>query len=411
LANEGSAVGGRAGPDSPGARASLSTMPRAEGAAGGRIPDVRLVELTKRFRDVTAVDAVTVDIQVGEFFSLLGPSGCGKTTTLRMIGGFEYPTSGRVELRGHDVTAEPPERRPVNMVFQSYALFPHLCVIDNVAFGLRRRKVPDAEARRRAGAALELVRLTGYDRRSPGELSGGQQQRVALARALVCEPTVLLLDEPLGALDLKLRRQLQVELKRVQFEVGITFVYVTHDQEEALALSDRIAVMNRGRIEQLGTPEELYDRPRSRFVADFIGTSNLLTGSVQSVVDGMAEVALEGGGRCLARADGLAPGATAEISVRPEALALVDVSTEGEAEGGPGRTAGSWLRGTVEQSAYLGTSISYQVRTNGGQLVVASLPRTQERIAAGTHVEIRWRPEDALILGGSAMSASNEEEG
>jgi spermidine/putrescine transport system ATP-binding protein len=201
-----------------------------------------------------------------------------------------------------------------------------------------------------------------------------------------------------------------VELKRVQVEVGITFVYVTHDQEEALALSDRIAVMNRGRIEQLGTPEELYDRPRSRFVADFIGTSNLLTGSVLSVVDGIAEVALEGGGRCLARANGLAPGATAEISVRPEALALAPVSTVGGVEGGPGQATGSWLRGTVEQSAYLGTSISYQVRAAGGQLVVASLPRTQERLATGSPVEIRWRPDDALILGGPAMVDNDKEE-
>ena len=265
--------------------------------AGG--PEVRLVELTKRFGDLVAVDRVNLDIREGEFFSLLGPSGCGKTTTLRMIGGFELPTSGRIELRGHDITHEPPERRPVNMVFQSYALFPHLTVADNVAFGLRRRKVPDPDVRRRVGAALELVRLQGYDRRRPDQLSGGQQQRIALARALVCEPTVLLLDEPLGALDLKLRRQLQVELKRIQIEVGITFVYVTHDQEEALALSDRIAVMNGGRVEQLGSPEELYDRPATRFVADFIGTTNLLAGTLESVSTTGAVVRLEGGERCL----------------------------------------------------------------------------------------------------------------
>ena len=378
-------------------------------------PDIRLVDLTKRFREIVAVDAISLDIQIGEFFSLLGPSGCGKTTTLRMIGGFELPTSGRIELRGREVTHDPPERRPVNMVFQSYALFPHLSVFDNVAFGLRRRKVPDAEARKRVGETLELVRLTGYDRRGPGELSGGQQQRVALARALVCEPTVLLLDEPLGALDLKLRRQLQVELKRVQVEVGITFVYVTHDQEEALALSDRIAVMNGGRIEQLGTPEELYDRPRTRFVADFIGTTNLLSGTVATVAGGDAVVELAGGGRCVVSADGLALGAAVEVAVRPEAVELAVVpgpgATAGEGPaGGEGPAAGSWLRGAIEQSAYLGTSISYQVRTAGGARIVASVPRAQDRIAAGTPVVVRWRSEDALVLPGPAMSGDDKEE-
>jgi spermidine/putrescine transport system ATP-binding protein len=415
LADDGSAEPGtRAGPAFSGAPAALASAADT-GRAGsgmtpdGSSPDVRLVDLTKRFRDLTAVDAISIDIAAGEFFSLLGPSGCGKTTTLRMIGGFEYPTSGSVQLRGRDVTMDPPERRPVNMVFQSYALFPHLCVFDNVAFGLRRRKVPDADARRRVSATLELVRLTGFDRRSPAELSGGQQQRVALARALVCEPTVLLLDEPLGALDLKLRRQLQVELKRVQVEVGITFVYVTHDQEEALALSDRIAVMNGGRIEQLGTPEELYDRPVSRFVADFIGTSNLLGGTVVSAAEGIVEVALEAGGRCRARADGLAPGAAVEIAVRPEALELVP--RDGPAtDAPPDGAGGSWLRGTIEQSAYLGTSISYQVRTDGGRQVAATVSRTHDRLAAGTSVDVQWRPEDGLVLRGSARAGDEKED-
>jgi len=377
--------------------------------AAGAIPDVRLINLTKRFREIVAVDGVSLDIGAGEFFSLLGPSGCGKTTTLRMIGGFELPTSGRVELRGRDVTMDPPERRPVNMVFQSYALFPHLSVFDNVAFGLRRRRVQDVDVRRRVGAALELVRLTGYDRRGPGELSGGQAQRVALARALVCEPTVLLLDEPLGALDLKLRRQLQVELKRVQVEVGITFVYVTHDQEEALALSDRIAVMNRGRIEQLGTPEELYDRPRTRFVADFIGTTNLLAGTVVSVAGGSAILELEAGGRCVVGADGLAPGAAVEVAIRPEALELVPRDGS-DAEGPGANPAGSWLRGRIELSAYHGTSISYQVRTESGRQVAATVPRTQRRLATGTPVEIRWRSDDALVLGVPVMSGDEKEE-
>ena len=249
-------------------------------------PEIRLVELSKDFRDVRAVDHVSLDIRAGEFFSLLGPSGCGKTTTLRMIGGFELPSEGRIELRGVDVTRTAPDKRPVNMVFQHYALFPHLDVGENVAFGLRRRQVRRDEIARRVGEALDLVRLPGYQRRRAHQLSGGQQQRVALARALVNRPTVLLLDEPLGALDLKLRRQLQVELKRIQTEVGITFVYVTHDQEEALTMSDRIAVMNSGHVEQLGTPEELYERPATRFVADFIGTTNLMVGTVSAVESG-----------------------------------------------------------------------------------------------------------------------------
>src|SRR5882672_5972732 len=240
---------------------------RADGA-----PEIRLTELAKHFRDVRAVDDVSLDIGSG---------------------GFELPTAGRIELRGRDVTFDPPDKRPVNMVFQNYALFPHLDVHSNIAFGLRRRNVDKAEVDRRVGEALDLVHLAGYDRRRPNQLSGGQQQRVALARALVNRPNVLLLDEPLGALDLKLRKQLQVELKRIQIEVGITFVYVTHDQEEALTMSDRIAVMNRGKVEQLGTPEQLYDEPATRFVADFIGTTNLLHGTVEALEPGAAVVRLE----------------------------------------------------------------------------------------------------------------------
>jgi spermidine/putrescine transport system ATP-binding protein len=261
-------------------------------------PEIRLTELTKHFRDVRAVDSVSMDIRSGEFFSMLGPSGCGKTTTLRMIGGFELPTTGRVELRGRDVTMDPPDKRPVNMVFQNYALFPHLDVAENIAFGLRRKSVDRAQIKQRVGDALDLVHLTGYDRRKPNQLSGGQQQRVALARALVNRPNVLLLDEPLGALDLKLRKALQIELKRVQTEVGITFVYVTHDQEEALTMSDRIAVMQAGKVEQLGTPEELYDRPATPFVADFIGTTNLLHGVVEGLEGDSAVVRLASGDRC-----------------------------------------------------------------------------------------------------------------
>jgi spermidine/putrescine transport system ATP-binding protein len=294
--------------------------------------EIRLIGLEKRFGAVRAVDGVSLDVQAGEFFSLLGPSGCGKTTTLRMIGGFEMPTAGRILLRGRDITHDPPDRRPVNMVFQQYALFPHLDVAGNVGFGLRRRKVEQSEIVRRVGEVLELVRLEGYDRRRPSELSGGQQQRVALARALVNRPTVLLLDEPLGALDLKLRRQLQIELKRIQAEVGITFVYVTHDQEEALTMSDRIAVMHAGRVEQLGTPEELYERPTTRFVADFIGTTNLLAGSVESAEGGVALVRLEGGDACQVNGPDLRVGRTIELSIRPESIVMKP--SNGTASGG-----------------------------------------------------------------------------
>jgi len=364
--------------------------------AGG--PEVRLVELTKRFGDLVAVDHVSLDIRGGEFFSLLGPSGCGKTTTLRMIGGFELPSSGRIELLGRDISHDPPERRPVNMVFQSYALFPHLSVGDNVGFGLRRRKVADAEVRRRVGEALELVRLPGYERRRPDQLSGGQQQRIALARALVCEPTVLLLDEPLGALDLKLRRQLQVELKRIQLEVGITFVYVTHDQEEALALSDRIAVMHGGRVEQLGTPEELYDRPATRFVADFIGTTNLLAGTVIAGGPDGGLVRLEGGERCPV-IGGPGVGSAVELAIRPEAMTLtaeaaMDAAAVPVGEAPPATE----LRGHVLQSAYLGTSVSHRVRTDGGQVLTVVVPRSAGRPSPGDRVRVAWDPSDVLVL-------------
>jgi putative spermidine/putrescine transport system ATP-binding protein len=245
-------------------------------APGGALPDIRLRGLTKRYGDFAAVDAVDLEVAQGEFFTLLGPSGSGKTTTLRLVAGFAIPDAGTVELRGTDVTALPPYARDVNTVFQDYALFPHMSIGDNVEYGLRIAKVARAERRRRAAEALELVRLTGYEKRSPAQLSGGQRQRVALARAIVNRPKVLLLDEPLGALDLKLRQEMQVELKRIQQDVGITFVYVTHDQEEALTMSDRLAVFNEGRIEQVGRPADVYERPANTFVAGFVGVSNLL---------------------------------------------------------------------------------------------------------------------------------------
>jgi spermidine/putrescine transport system ATP-binding protein len=354
-------------------------------------PEIQLLDLEKHFRDVRAVDGVTLDVLGGEFFSLLGPSGCGKTTTLRMIGGFELPTGGRIVLRGRDVTTDPPDKRPVNMVFQNYALFPHLDVGGNIAFGLRRKNVATPEVTRRVGEALELVHLTGYEKRKPNQLSGGQQQRVALARALVNRPNVLLLDEPLGALDLKLRKQLQVELKRVQIEVGITFVYVTHDQEEALTMSDRIAVMNRGKVEQVGTPEELYERPRTRFVADFIGTTNLLSGSVESVAgSGPALVRLASGEPCRVADGSLRVGDPVELSVRPESIELRAT------HGGPARPVS--IAATVEQVAYLGGNVQYIVRTGGGLSITALAPKTGERLPVGGAVDVSWPLTEALVL-------------
>ena len=346
--------------------------------------EIRLVELEKHFGAVRAVDGVSLEVRAGEFFSLLGPSGCGKTTTLRMIGGFELPTGGTILLRDRDVTMDPPDKRPVNMVFQSYALFPHLDVGENVAFGLRRRKVDKAEITQRVGEALDLVRLGGYERRKPNQLSGGQQQRVALARALVNRPNVLLLDEPLGALDLKLRQAMQLELKRIQREVGITFIFVTHDQEEALTMSDRIAVMHAGKVEQLGTPEELYERPATRFVADFIGTTNLLHGRVEA--DG--SVRLTSGEIAPCAHDGLAAGHEVEISIRPESISLV-----------PPEALGA-IRGRVDQAAYLGNIVSYQVVTDGGLSLTVLSPKSGIRLPAGSEVAVTWPATDALVLGG-----------
>ena len=370
------------------------TASSASATAGRQVPpdgtpEISLRQVTKAFGSVTAVDDISLDIRAGEFFSLLGPSGCGKTTTLRMIGGFEEPTAGRIELRGRDVTADPPDKRPVNMVFQNYALFPHLDVGENIAFGLRRHHVPEPEIKRRVAEALELVHLPGYERRRPHQLSGGQQQRVALARALVNNPNVLLLDEPLGALDLKLRQRLQLELKRIQTEVGITFVYVTHDQEEALTMSDRIAVMSAGKVEQLGTPEELYDRPATRFVADFIGRTNLIRGSVRTVDANRATIALSSGETTETLADGLASGQGVELSVRPEVVHLSGAGSVHRA-----------LRGRVEQAAYLGATFSYVVRTTGGLELSAHAPKSDGRLVVGSDVDIHWRPEDALVLAG-----------
>jgi spermidine/putrescine transport system ATP-binding protein len=371
------------------------------------VPEIGLHNLSKQFGDVRAVDDVSLDIGAHEFFSLLGPSGCGKTTTLRLIGGFELPTGGTIELRGRDVTNLPPDKRPVNMVFQSYALFPHLDVAGNIAFGLKRRNVPTAEIRRRTGEILELVRLGGYEKRRTHELSGGQQQRVALARALVNEPDVLLLDEPLGALDLKLRKRLQLELKRIQVDVGITFVYVTHDQEEALTMSDRIAVMNRGRVEQVGVPEELYDRPATPFVADFIGTTNLFGGVVDAAGTGDELVRLDSGEHCRISPARRRVGQRIQISVRPEAIALA-AAPNGTSASSSGGSNGGGLRGTVEQVAYLGAAVQYQVRTDGGLALAVLAGKVGTRFASGDIVEATWEPADGLVLGDASAEPVEE---
>src|SRR3984885_7729593 len=364
------------------------------------VPAIGLDGVAKEFHSrgevITAVRGIDLAIRPGEFFSMLGPSGCGKTTTMRMIAGFEEPTRGTVRLDGRDVTAAPPNKRDVNMVFQSYALFPHMSVFENVAFGLRRKSVPKDQITRQVGEMLEIVDLTGREQRRPRELSGGQQQRVALARALVNPPKALLLDEPLGALDLKLRQAMQVELKRIQREVGITFIYVTHDQSEALTMSDRIAVMNEGRVEQLGSPRAIYERPATRFVAGFIGTSNLLSGDVQSVAGGRA-VILSGDGEHIEvpLREGLsaAAGDHLDLTVRPE---KIDLRLD------PADCGGCRLRGTVTEVAYLGTSTNYNVVTSTGAEVtvfVQNSNNADDVAARGQQVWLSWEPQHSYVIG------------
>ena len=360
--------------------------------------DVRLDHITKRFHEVVAVDDLSLEIERGEFFSMLGPSGCGKTTTLRMIGVFEEASEGTIFLGDADVTGLPPFKRDVNTVFQNYALFPHLTVFENVAFGLRRRKVADAEIATRVKAMLELVELPGYEKRKPSQLSGGQQQRVALARALINHPKVLLLDEPLGALDLKLRKQMQIELKRIQSEVGITFIYVTHDQEEAMTMSDRIAVMRAGRIEQLGNPEQLYEHPQTAFVAGFLGVSNLLEGEVAGRDGDLVTVRMEDGALLRAPGDGIATSGRVRIGVRPEKLR---VDPRAEAGGSDGLNV---LTGIVLDSSYIGVSTQYLVQTEGHKLIVYAqnldTAGAAELLADGQRVSLTWKPQHTFVISG-----------
>jgi spermidine/putrescine transport system ATP-binding protein len=360
--------------------------------------EVRLVDVVKKFGDAVAVDHIDLEVRDGEFFSLLGPSGCGKTTTLRMIGGFEQPTAGLIELDGHDVTWLPPYQRNVNTVFQSYALFPHLTIYENVAFGLRRKRVKDAEIKSRVSEMLRLVELPGYERRKPTQISGGQAQRVALARALINRPAVLLLDEPLGALDLKLRKQMQVELKRIQQEVGITFIYVTHDQEEAMTMSDRIAVMNKGRYEQLGDPEGLYERPTTRFVAGFLGISNLLPGTVTGTSDGYGIATLGDDARVRVPGSMLNGETSIDVGVRPEKIRMHKADA-------PAPSGANELQGTVVDASYLGVSTSYVVEARSGARLTVYEQNVERTVHGSLHrpgetVRLSWSPDHTFVVRG-----------
>ncbi|MDX6561904.1 MAG: spermidine/putrescine transport system ATP-binding protein [Gaiellales bacterium] len=351
--------------------------------------EIRLESLVKSFGDVNAVDGIDLEMPPGEFFTMVGPSGCGKTTTLRMIAGFERPTSGRILLDGEDVAQTPPHRRNVNTVFQSYALFPHLNVADNVAFGLKYKKVTKGERAKMVDEALALVQLTGYEKRKPGQLSGGQQQRIALARALVLRPRVLLLDEPLGALDARLRKDLQVELKTLQESLGITFVFVTHDQEEALTMSDRVAVMNGGRVEQSGPPQEIYEEPATLFVADFLGVSNLV-GAEAAGQDGRACVLRVGDVPMRAEQGDLTARGAVKAMIRPERVRVEPHGTPGE----------NRLPGLVEHLVFLGSFREVRVRLLGGALVTAIQPNdgSEPPYEQGTPVSVHLPVESLRVL-------------
>jgi len=357
---------------------------------------VELRQVTKKFGEVTAVNSISLKIRDGEFFSLLGPSGCGKTTTLRMIGGFEMPTSGEVFIGGEPQGFKPPYQRPVNTVFQNYALFPHMTIAENIAFGLEMRKFPKDEIKRRVAEMLELVQLPGMGSRKPKQLSGGQQQRIALARALINQPKVLLLDEPLGALDLKLRKDMQLELKAIQERVGITFIYVTHDQEEAITMSDRIAVMNLGEVLQLGEPEEIYERPTHLFVADFIGETNFIRGTARQR-EGKLGLGIENGDILRAgwAADDLHTGDPAVLSIRPEKLHI-----HPKAQTPPAGDLCS-VSGTIEQSVYIGTDTHYIVRlTDDAKLKVRqqNIQTGGSHLGVGTPVAVFWDSAQARLF-------------
>jgi len=371
--------------------------------------DVRLERVTKDFGETVAVDDLSIDITSGEFFSLLGPSGCGKTTTLRMIGGFEEPSRGTIYLGGRDVTDLPPYKRDVNTVFQSYALFPHLNVFENVAFGLRRKKVDKGEVEQRVKESLALVDLVGFEKRKPSQMSGGQQQRVAVARALVNHPKVLLLDEPLGALDLKLRKQMQLELKRIQEEVGITFIYVTHDQEEAMTMSNRLAVMRQGKAEQIGPPEDVYENPQTEFVASFLGASNLLDGELTEQADENSTVLLSGGDVVRLRSE-RAPfrvGSAVKVGVRPEKIVI---KTDDGSEPPSGFNS---ITGLLRMSTYIGVSHQYKVEGPGGTTLTvwAQNLGTGPVPHPGDRVRLSWEWEHTFAVLPQEGLVMEEEEG
>ncbi len=373
-------------------------------AAPSNRHNVRLERVTKQFGSWTAVDDISLTINGGEFFSLLGPSGCGKSTTLSMIGGFESPSCGAIYLGGEDVSRQPPYKRDVNTVFQSYALFPHLDIFENVAFGLRRKGLAKAEIEARVREMLVLVDLAGFAKRRPGQLSGGQAQRVALARALVNKPKLLLLDEPLGALDLKLRKQMQIELKRIQNEIGITFLFVTHDQEEAMAMSDRLAVMSKGRIEQIGTPAEVYDHPATEFVASFLGASNLILGTVVERGEETAVVRLEDGALIRLPVAALQTGdAEVKIGVRPEKFLIL---APGESE------APDWnvIEAVAGVSVYLGVSRQYMMESKTGRplSVYAQNAGRAGDIAPGETVRLAWNPMHTFAVAANQIQPEGE---
>jgi spermidine/putrescine transport system ATP-binding protein len=361
--------------------------------AGG---EVQLVDLVKRFGEFTAVAGINLEMPPGEFFSLLGPSGCGKTTTLRMIAGFERPTEGQILLDEVDMAQTPPHKRDVNTVFQNYALFPHLTVEENVAFGLKYQKANKDETRKRVGDALELVQMSQFAKRRPNQLSGGQQQRVALARALILNPKVLLLDEPLGALDAKLRKRLQIELKALQEEVGITFIYVTHDQEEALTMSDRIAVMSQGRVEQVGAPKDIYESPATAYVADFLGVSNLMDAAAGGVANGGCKVSLGDFELIAGQGDADTAGA-AKITIRPERVEIEAQGTTGE----------NRIPGMVERTVYVGSILQVILHIATGQTIQAWTPNTGAipPYSSGDAVAVHFPRESLRVLpeGGTAV--------
>ena len=347
---------------------------------------IRLTDVDKSFDDERVVKKLNLDVEEGEFLTMLGPSGCGKTTTLRMIAGFEVPTSGQIFLEGEDVDDKKPNERNVNTVFQNYALFPHMNVFDNIAFGLVEKKVKKDEIRSRVEEMTKLVQLDGMEKRMPAQMSGGQKQRVAIARALVNRPKVLLLDEPLGALDLKLRKQMQGELKALQGRLGITFIYVTHDQEEALTMSDRIAVMNRGRLEQVGTPEEVYNHPETKFVADFIGESNIIEGYIENMTDDSIEVTMESG-KAIIHETGYRMEEMVYLCIRPENL---KISTEAK--------EGFRFRGQVKEHIFIGSTNKTMIEMPNGQMLKSVTPAEDELIPVGTAVNVFWNPGKAVVM-------------